>query len=158
MTILGGLLGGVMVIKFGLLRIMIWGAVLSALTNLLFMVMAGMDKSMLYLTVMIVADNLAQGMALTAFIAFLSMLVNRQFTAVQYAMFSSVMTLFPKILGGYSGAMVENMGFAQFYLLTTIIGIPVVLMLVYAHKVNAFDFSAFDQAAQDAKNKDHESN
>ncbi len=140
-TILGGILGGVLVIKFGLLRIMIIGAILSALTNLLFMIMAEMDKNMLYLIFMILADNLAQGMALTAFIAFLSMLVNKQFTAVQYAMFSSVMTLFPKILGGYSGGMVEQMGYAQFYLMTAIIGIPVVLMLMYADKVNAFQFT-----------------
>ncbi len=139
-TILGAFVGGLMVIRFGLMRIMILGAILSAATNLLFMVMAGMDKNMLYLIFMILADNFAQGMALTAFIAFLSMLVNRQFTAVQYAMFSSVMTLFPKIMAGYSGAMVENMGFASFYLMTTLIGIPVVLMLVYALRKNIFDF------------------
>ena len=78
---------------------------------------------------------------LAVFVGFLSMLVNRQFTAVQYAMFSSVMTLFPKILGGYSGGMVEQLGFANFYLMTTIIGIPVVLMLIYAAKINAFDFT-----------------
>ncbi len=139
-TISGGILGGVLVLRFGLLKIMILGAILSALTNLLFMIMAGMDKNIVYLVFMILADNLAQGMALTAFIAFLSMLVNKNFTAVQYAMFSSVMTLFPKILGGYSGGIVEQFGYANFYLITTIIGIPVVLMLIYAMKTNAFNF------------------
>ena len=151
MTISGGILGGFLVVKYGIMRIMIIAAILSAATNLLFMVMDGMEKSLLFLTFMISADNLSQGMALTAFVGFLSLLVNRQFTAVQYAMFSSVMTLFPKILGGYSGGMIEQMGYANFYLMTAIIGIPVVLMLMYAVKVNAFQF---DQP-QAEKQTDH---
>lgn len=140
MTISGGILGGFLVVRFGIMRIMIIAAVLSAATNLLFMMMVGMEKSLVFLTFMISADNLSQGMALTAFVGFLSLLVNRQFTAVQYAMFSSVMTLFPKILGGYSGGMVEQMGYANFYLMTVIIGIPVVLMLMYARRKQVFEF------------------
>ena len=140
MTISGGILGGFLVVKFGIMRIMIIAAVLSAATNLLFMMMVDMEKSLVFLTFMISADNLSQGMALTAFVGFLSLLVNRQFTAVQYAMFSSVMTLFPKILGGYSGGMVEQMGYANFYLMTAIIGIPVVLMLMYARRRRVFEF------------------
>ncbi|MCX7545230.1 AmpG family muropeptide MFS transporter [Marinicella gelatinilytica] len=142
MTLTGGLIGGVLVVKFGILRIMLIGAVLSSLTNLLFMVMAGMDKSVWFLALMISADNLSAGLAMTAFVGFLSLLVNRRFTAVQYAMFSSVMTLFPKILGGYSGGMVETLGFGGFFLMTAIIGLPVILMLLYAIKVKAFEFTA----------------
>lgn len=140
MTISGGILGGFLVVKYGIMRIMIIAAILSAATNLLFMAMDGMEKSLTFLTFMISADNLSQGMALTAFVGFLSLLVNRQFTAVQYAMFSSVMTLFPKVMGGYSGGMVEQMGYASFYLMTAIIGIPVVIMLLYAVQKNAFAF------------------
>lgn len=140
MTISGGLVGGFMVVRFGIMKIMILGAVLSAGTNLIFMAMAYFSKSLLFLTFAISADNLAQGLAGAVFVGFLSMLVNRQFTAVQYAMFSSIITLFPKIMGGYSGAMVEQMGFANFYLMTTLIGVPVILMLIYARKMNAFDF------------------
>lgn len=134
MTLLGGFLGGLAVVKFGVIRLMILGAVLSALTNLLFMWMTYYGKSNLFLIFMISADNLSQGLALTSFIAFLSLLVNKHFTAVQYAMFSSVMTLFPKIIGGYSGGMVENLGFSQFFLMTTIIGIPVVILLFIAQR------------------------
>lgn len=140
MTISGGLLGGFLVLRYGIMNIMILGAIVSAGSNLLFMVMAYTGKSLWFLTVMISVDNLAQGLAAAVFVGFLSLLVNKQFTAVQYAMFSSVMTLFPKILGGYSGGMVEQMGFANFYLMTAIIGIPVLLMLIYARKVNAFGF------------------
>lgn len=141
MTLSGGIIGGVLVVKYGILRIMLMGALLSALTNLLFMVMAGMDKSLWFLAVMISADNLSAGIAMTAFVGFLSLLVNRRFTAVQYAMFSSVMTLFPKIMGGYSGGMVETLGFAGFFLMTALIGMPVVLMILYAMKCRAFVFT-----------------
>lgn len=142
MTISGGLAGGFLVLRFGIMKMMVLGAVLSAGSNLLFMVMAYTGKSLLFLTFMISADNLAQGLAGAVFVGFLSLLVNRQFTAVQYAMLSSIMTLFPKVLGGYSGGMVEQMGFGNFYLMTAIIGIPVVLMLLYAMKINAFDFAS----------------
>ncbi len=148
MTLLGGLLGGYLAMQWGVLKVMVIGASLSALTNLLFMMMAGMEKSFELLIYMIAADNLSAGLAMAAFVAFLSLLVNKQFTAVQYAMFSSVMTLFPKILGGYSGAMVDALGFAQFFFMTFLMGIHVVLMLIYALKIDLI------QANKSKVNKD----
>lgn len=65
---------------------------------------------------------------------FLSSLTNISFTAVQYAIFSSLMTLLPKILGGYSGTIVETMGYEQFFLLTALMGIPVLLLILWANK------------------------
>lgn len=135
-TLMGGVLGGYLAMKWGVIRVMILGASLSALTNLLYVMMAGMEKDFELLIYMIAADNLSAGLAMAAFVAFLSLLVNKQFTAVQYAMFSSVMTLFPKILGGYSGAMVDAVGFAQFFFMTFLMGLPVVVMLLYAEKIN----------------------
>ena len=58
------------------------------------------------------------------------MLTNIRFTAVQYAILSSLMTLLPKTLGGYSGTMVENIGYPGFFLFTALLGLPV-LLLVY---------------------------
>jgi len=134
MTIVGGFLGGLLAVRFGVMRILFLGALLSALTNLLFMMLAqaGHDMTMLY--IVISADNLSAGLASAAFIAFLSSLTNISFTAVQYAIFSSLMTLLPKILGGYSGTMVETMGYQQFFLLTAVMGIPVLLLIVWAGK------------------------
>ena len=134
MTILGGFLGGLLAIRFGVMKILFLGAVLSALTNLLFMLLAqvGQDITMLY--VVIAADNLSAGLASAAFIAFLSSLTNISFTAMQYAIFSSLMTLLPKILGGYSGTIVENIGYEQFFLITAVMGIPVLLLIVLANK------------------------
>lgn len=134
MTIVGGFFGGILAMRFGVIRILFIGALLSALTNLLFMLLAKMGHDMTMLYVVISADNLSAGLASAAFVAFLSSLTNISFTAVQYAIFSSLMTLLPKILGGYSGTMVETMGYEQFFLLTAVMGIPVLLLIVWANK------------------------
>ena len=88
--------------------------------------------SMLYMV--IGADNFSAGVAQVAFIAFLSSLTNISFTAVQYAIFSSLMTLFPKVLGGYSGTFVESMGYSNFFVMTTLLTIPVLILIMIAGK------------------------
>lgn len=85
----------------------------------------------------IIVDNLASGLAGAAFIAFLSSLTSVSFTAVQYAIFSSLMTLTPKILGGYSGTIVSNIGYPNFFLMTTLIGIPILILVVWVAKLLA---------------------
>lgn len=132
MTIAGGFLGGILAVRFGVMRIMFLGAVLSSLTNLLFMLLAGMGNDVMMLYIVISADNLSAGLASAAFIAFLSSLTNISFTAVQYAIFSSLMTLLPKILGGYSGSMVESIGYEWFFLSTALMGLPVLLLISVA--------------------------
>ena len=83
----------------------------------------------------IIVDNLASGLAGAAFIAFLSSLTSVSFTAVQYAIFSSLMTLTPKILGGYSGTIVSNIGYPKFFLMTTLIGIPILILVVWVARL-----------------------
>jgi PAT family beta-lactamase induction signal transducer AmpG len=129
MTIAGGFLGGMLAVRYGVLRILFLGALLSAATNLLFMLLAHMGHHTLMLYVVISADNLSAGLASAAFVAFLSSLTSVAFTAVQYAIFSSLMTLFPKVLGGYSGTMVEAMGYPGFFVLTTLLGLPVLVLV-----------------------------
>ncbi len=132
--IAGSVLGGIVATRVGVMRTLMWGALLSALTNLAFvaLAMAGHDVAMMYAVVS--ADNLAAGFASAAFVAFLSSLTNVSFTAVQYAIFSSLMTLLPKTLGGYSGGMVEVWGYPYFFVLTTIIGLPVLWLVHMAGK------------------------
>ncbi|MCH7337087.1 MFS transporter [Acinetobacter sp. NIPH 2699] len=91
--------------------------------------------SSLWLYLAIVVDNLAAGLAGAAFIAFLSSLTSVSFTAVQYAIFSSLMTLTPKLLGGYSGTMVSNMGYPNFFLMTTLIGVPILILVVWVARL-----------------------
>jgi PAT family beta-lactamase induction signal transducer AmpG len=128
-SIAGGFLGGVLATRFGVMRILMLGAVLSAATNLAFvgLAYAGHNVPLMYATVF--ADNLAAGLASAAFVAFLSSLTNVQFTAVQYAIFSSLMTLLPKTLGGYSGSIVDGIGYPGFFIFTTLIGVPVLVLV-----------------------------
>jgi PAT family beta-lactamase induction signal transducer AmpG len=133
MTIAGGFVGGVLANRIGVFKVLFLGALLSALTNLLFVVLANVGHDITWLYVTITMDNLSAGLAGAAFIAFLSSLTNIQFTAVQYAVFSSLMTLLPKIFGGYSGTIVMQFGYSEFFVITTLIGVPV-LWLVYKVK------------------------
>lgn len=139
MTIAGGFVGGLLALRFGVMRILLLGAVLAAATNLLFMLLAAIGYDMFWLYVVISADNLSAGIASAAFVAFLSSLTNVAFTAMQYAIFSSLMTLIPKVLGGYSGSMVDAMGYPSFFLFTTVLGLPVLVLIVVIGK--RFDVS-----------------
>jgi PAT family beta-lactamase induction signal transducer AmpG len=129
MSLVGGFLGGILAVRMKVIHIMMLGAILSAGTNLLFLLLSqsGNDLTMLY--VVISADNIAAGLASAGFVAFLSSLTNVKFTAVQYAVFTSLMTLLPKIIGGYSGTMVSKLEYSGFFIATTLMGIPVLLVI-----------------------------
>ncbi|GAB4338014.1 MAG: MFS transporter [Desulfobulbaceae bacterium] len=129
MTLAGGFLGGMLTVRYGVMKILFAGAVLSSATNLLFLLLARIGDSVPALTLVIAADNLSAGIATTAFVAFLSSLTSISFTAVQYAIFSSLMTLLPKLIGGYSGTMVTAWGYEWFFLATTLMGAPVLLLI-----------------------------
>jgi len=131
MTIAGSFLGGLLALRYGVMRILLLGAILVAGTNLLFMWLANVEPLISHLTVVIIADNLSQGIAVAAFIAWLSALTNVSFTATQYAIFSSLMTLFPKLIGGYSGTLVESIGYSNFFLLASVLGLPVIILIFY---------------------------
>ncbi len=134
MTLAGGFAGGILSIRYGVIRILFLGALLAAATNLLFMVLAFAGHNLFFLYVVIAADNLAAGLASAAFVAFLSSLTSIRFTAVQYAVFSSLMTLVPKVFGGYSGTMVDALGYPAFFLLTTLMGLPVLVLVWYCSR------------------------
>ncbi len=134
MTIAGGFAGGLLSIRFGVIRILFLGALLASATNLLFMVLAFYGHNLFLLYVVIAADNLAAGLASAAFVAFLSSLTSIRFTAVQYAVFSSLMTLVPKLFGGYSGTMVDAMGYPAFFFITFLMGLPVLILVGYCSR------------------------
>lgn len=134
MSILGGIAGGVLAQRFRLMNMMMLGAVAAAATNLLFVWLAlrGHDVPLMYTAVGL--DNFAAGLAGTVFVAFLSALTNIRFTAVQYALFSSLMTLLPKTIGGYSGAIVKQIDYTGFFLFTAALGVPILLLVWWADK------------------------
>lgn len=134
MTIAGGFLGGILSVRYSVIRILFLGAFLSAITNLLFMLLANVGYNIPMLYLVISADNLAGGLASAAFVAFLSSMTDIKFTAMQYAIFSSLMTLIPKITGGYSGTIVDNLGYSSFFLITAVLGLPVLGLILLAGK------------------------
>ena len=84
----------------------------------------------MYLAVVISADNISGGFAATAFIAYLSSLTNRAYTATQYALFSSLMTLPGKFISGFSGIVVDGFGYFIFFVGASAIGIPAILLIL----------------------------
>ncbi len=135
MTILGAFIGGVMSVRYGVMRILMLGAILSSATNLLFAWLAGHGHDMTALIFTISADNLAGGIATAAFIAYLSGLVNRAYSATQYALYSSIMLLLPKFIAGFSGVAVDAWGYVTFFNTTALLGAPVVVLVWLAGRV-----------------------
>ena len=134
MTLLGAGIGGLLIVRFGILPILFIGGVASAATNLLFMLLVSMGADLQMLIVTISADNFSAGLATAAFVAYLSSLTNLQFSATQYALLSSIMLLLPRLIGGYSGVMVEKLGYEQFFIITALLGVPTLILIVLQWK------------------------
>ena len=136
-TVIGGFLGGILSVRYGVNRTLFLGAVLAAATNLLFAYLATQEAEPLLLLWVIVADNGSAGLATAAFVAYLSSLTSISFTAMQYAIFSSVMTLVPKIMAGYSGTVVDSTGYVFFFIGTAALGLPVLVLVVWVGRLTA---------------------
>jgi len=132
MTLLGAFLGGLLTMRFGVMRVLFLGGVLSAASNLLFAWLSTRGHDLNGLVWVISADNLSSGIASAAFIAYLSSLTNVQYSATQYALFSSMMLLLPKWFAGFSGAYVDTFGYEHFFIATSLIGIPVLILITLA--------------------------
>ena len=129
-TILGGLIGGVLASRYNNYSILLLGAILAAATNILFAFLTILEPKVIYLMIIIVADNLSAGIASVAFVAFLSSLTHVNFTTSQYALFTSLMLFLPKIIGGYSGAMINGLGYFNFFIATAAMGLPVIVLII----------------------------
>lgn len=129
MTLLGAFAGGAATMRWGVLPVLFVGAVLSSVTNVLFSILAMFGPDMAFLVVTVSADNFAAGLATAAFVAYLSGLTSRGYSATQYALFSSIMLLLPKFLAGFSGIAVEALGYSKFFLATAMMGLPVCLLV-----------------------------
>ena len=134
-TIFGGLVGGYSSIKYGTIKALFFGALIAAASNLLFAWLAISNASINSLIIVITADNISSGFAGAAFVVYLSALTSIKFTATQYALFSSLMILITKVLAGYSGSIVDIMGYSNFYIFTAILGIPVLILIFIISKI-----------------------
>jgi len=145
MTIAGAAMGGVLVVRYGIMRPLLLGAVMVAATNLLFAVLAVSDPNLLLLAGVISADNLSGGIATSVFIAYLSSLTSTAYTATQYALFSSLMTLPAQLLGGFSGVVVDSYGYTVFFIYASTVGLPaivlVLLLMRYQRRSKAYNYN-----------------
>lgn len=135
MTLLGAFVGGVLALRLGVMRVLMLGAALSAASNLLFAWLGTRGHDLSALVLVISADNLSSGIASAAFIAYLSSLTNVQYSATQYALFSSMMLLLPKFLAGFSGQFVDHFGYPNFFTATACLGLPVLLLVWLASRI-----------------------
>ncbi|NBV70964.1 MAG: MFS transporter [Burkholderiaceae bacterium] len=135
MTLAGAFLGGLLTMRFGVMRVLLLGGILSAASNLLFAWLSTRGHDLNGLVWVISADNLSSGIASAAFIAYLSSLTNVQYSATQYALFSSMMLLLPKWLAGFSGVYVDTFGYEHFFIATALIGIPVLILIMLAIRI-----------------------
>ena len=130
-TLVGGLLGGLMVMRWGIIKTLLITGILQALSNLVFVAqaLAGHDVGMLVVT--IASENLAGGMATAAFIAYLSSLCNIAYTATQYALLTSFMAFARDVLSATSGVLAEAVGWVGFFVATTGLALPGLLLLLW---------------------------
>ena len=130
-TVVFTLLGGIFAMRFGSIKTMFVAGIMMALTNLLFAVLAWVGKSELLFAVAVIADDNSAAFATVAFVAFISLLVDRTYTATQYALLASIGTAGRTTLASSSGALVDwlNGDWGTFFVLTAIMVIPSLICL-----------------------------
>lgn len=137
MTLAGAAAGGVLVMRFGIMPMLIFTAFMAPATNLAFSWLAVLGPEVYGLVVAIIADNVTGGMAISVLIAYMSSLTNTAYTATQYALFSSLMTLPGQFLGGFTGVLADQVGWFWFFIFAAGIGVPaIVLAVVLARAAN----------------------
>lgn len=134
MTILGVFAGGFLVKRFGILQSLIISGFLQIISNLLYVLLNSVGPEFSYLLLTVAGENFSGGLGSAAFVAYLSVLCNRNYTGTQYALLSSFMGLARAILSSPSGFIVESIGWADFFLLSTLLGLPGLLILFWMRK------------------------
>lgn len=136
MTLIGAFIGGAITLRVGVYKALLLGAILSSVTNILFSILSTLGHNVSFLMFTISADNLAAGIASSAFVAFLSSLTSKSFSATQYALLSSLMVLLPKTIAGFSGLAVAHYGYQMFFWGTAILGLPVIALVMGLYAMN----------------------
>ena len=135
-TVVFTLLGGIFAMKSGTIKTMFVAGILMALTNLLFDILAWTGKSEILFAFSVIADDLTAAFATVAFVAFISLLVDRTYTATQYALLASIGTAGRTTLSSSSGALVDwlNGDWGTFFIITTLMVLPSLIILWYIRK------------------------
>ena len=134
MTILGGLFAGASVLRFGLSKNLVAGAILTPLTNLPFIYLNMIGHDVNFLVVTITLDNFTQGFVNVIGVTILGTIVSKSFTATQFALLVALVSIPPRIISGGSGIIVDSMGFHEFFIICALLGIPAIIFSIMAYK------------------------
>jgi len=137
--ILGATAGGALMVRFGLFRSLLIFGVLQAVSNLSFVLMAQLGKNWIMFVFTITFENLCGGMGTTAFVALLMSLCNKNFSATQYALLSSLSAIARVLVGPTAGILVEKFGWANFFAFTFLTAIPGIVLLFFLRKNTVFN-------------------
>ncbi|CAN5268205.1 MFS transporter [soil metagenome] len=127
----GAFLGGIAVLRWGVQRSLLIAIVLAAASNLLYLLLVDSHGELTLLITVISGENLAEGFLGTVGVAYLSGLVNLRHTATQYALFSSLVMLSGKVLGFFSGGIVNAIGFRQYFVMTALAAVPAIALFFW---------------------------
>jgi len=133
-TIIGGMIGGVVVYRYGILRALLYCGIVQMLSTLLFAVQAEIGHNIPMLMVAISGENVTAGMATTAFVAYLSSQCNTAYTATQYALLSSFMAIPRDMFAALSGVLAANLGWTLFFVACSAIAAPALFLLYWMNK------------------------
>ena len=132
MTITGGLLGGILVVRYNVYRTLLGGLLLLSAANLFYAWLAGQHRPGIeWLAAAVSLDNIGNGIAGAAFIAYMSSLTNTAYTATQYALFGTLWSLPAKTIAGFWGKIVDAYGYPLFFVYTAGIAMPALLLILW---------------------------
>jgi MFS transporter, PAT family, beta-lactamase induction signal transducer AmpG len=130
-TVAGALLGGIMTVRFGILRSLLLCGALQLAGNLFYVLQSVEGHRVTYLALCVTAEQLTSAMASAALVAYLSSLCSPAFTATQYALLSSLATVGRTVVASSSGLLAEKLGWVNFFLVTSIVTVPALLLLIW---------------------------
>jgi MFS transporter, PAT family, beta-lactamase induction signal transducer AmpG len=131
MTLTGALLAGVLVARFGVPRMLLTGLLLLTAANLAYAYIADISPGLGAFAAVISLDNFSNGLTGAVFIAYMSSLTNTAYTATQYALFGTLWSFPAKGLAGFSGKIVDALGYRGFFIYTALIGLPALLLVLW---------------------------
>ena len=129
-TIVGGLIGGILMLRFSMKWSLICFGIFQAISTLGFAALPTMEVQLSSLAIVIAIENLASGMGTAAYAAYMASITNKQFTATQYALLTALMGIPRVILASPTGKMAELMGWEGFFIFCTVVALPGLLLLI----------------------------
>jgi MFS transporter, PAT family, beta-lactamase induction signal transducer AmpG len=155
-VIAGALIGGAVTVRWGIRRSLIVCGILQSLGNLFFVLQAVGGHRVGYLALCVTAENFTGAMAGTALITWLSILCSPAFTATQFALLSSLASLSRTVIASSGGVLSQRMGWAHFFVLTSVVGLPAILLILWVGPRDKFSKSQLQPALEGAGDRSEE--